>query len=203
MLDNVCYFIFCEIMPRKALFEKAAVIDAALKIIRGGGIGALSARSLAAALGCSVAPIFGLFSDMEEVQAEAINKIKEVYSAYVAEGLKDPIPFKGVGKAYIRFAVEEPNFFKVLFMRDNKNLTTANVLSGVDDNYRAIFDSIVTSYGLSYEASQRLYMHMWIYTHGIAVLCVTGTCTFSGEEVEKMITEACTSIIKSMKSQGE
>jgi len=44
---------------------------------------------------------------------------------------------------------------------------------------------------------------MWIYTHGIAVLCVTHTCAFTPEEVESMISEACTSIIKNMKSKKE
>lgn len=187
-------------MPRKALYDKETMICAALDIIRKDGIGALSARSLAAKLHCSVAPIFGLFSDMEEVQNKATERIKGVYSSYVAEGLKSAVPFKGVGTAYIRFAVEEPNFFRLLFMRDNGSFDTSNVLAGVDDNYSAIFDSIVKSYGLTYADSQRLYMHMWIYTHGIAVLCVTGTCAFTPEEVESMISEACTSIIKNIKT---
>jgi len=190
-------------MPRNALYDKEAIISAALSIIREKGAGALSARSLAAKSGCSVAPIFSLFKDMEEVQAEAINKMKEVYSSYVAEGLKSSVPFKGVGMAYIRFATEEPNFFKVLFMQDNKSFTMDNVLSGVDDNYSAIFNSLVKSYSLTYADSQRLYLHMWIYTHGIAVLCVTGTCSFTLEEIESMIGEACRSIIKSMKAKEE
>jgi len=190
-------------MPRKALYEREAVIVAALKIVREMGFGALSARLLAKKLGCSVAPIFSLFSDMEELQEKVIEKMKEVYSSYVLEGLKSTVPFKGVGTAYIRFAVEEPNFFKALFMCDNKNFNMDIVLSGVDDNYSAIFNSIVNSYGLTYADSQRLYLHMWIYTHGIAVLSVTGTCTFSPEEIDKMISEACASIVKNMKSEGQ
>lgn len=189
-------------MPRKALYDKEAVVKAALDIIRDSGMGALTARSLAARLGCSVAPIFGIFSGMEEVQTAAIGKMKEIYSSYVAEGFKNQVPFKGVGTAYIRFAIEEPNFFRVLFMRDNGDFNMDNVLAGVDENYEEIFNVIIQSYGLTYADSQRLYMHMWIYTHGIAVLCVTDTCAFTPDEIENMITEACTSIIKNMKSKG-
>lgn len=189
-------------MPKKAIYDKETVLNAALDIIRWGGMEALTARSLASKLGCSVAPVFGLFNDMNEVKSAAIEKIKGIYSVFVAEGLKNPVPFKGVGTAYIRFAVEEPNFFRLLFMCDNGEFNMNNVLSGVDENYSAIFNSIVKSYGLSYEDSQRLYLHMWIYTHGIAVLCVTGTCSFSPEEIEKMISETCQSLIKNMRKSS-
>lgn len=189
-------------MPKKAIYDREAVLNAALDIIRWGGMEALTVRSLASKLGCSVAPVFELFKNMDEIKSAAIEKIKEIYSSFVVEGLKNPIPFKGVGTAYIRFAVEEPNFFKLLFMCDNGNFNMNNVLSGVDENYVTIFNSIVKSYGLTYEDSQRLYLHMWIYTHGIAVLFVTGTCSFTPDEIEKMISEACQSLIKAMRERG-
>ena len=55
-------------MPPKFLFTRDQIIEAALRITRRGGLSALTARSLAAELGCSVKPIFGLFRNMEEVQ---------------------------------------------------------------------------------------------------------------------------------------
>lgn len=189
-------------MPKKALYDKDTIICSALDIVKKSGMGALSARSLARRLGCSVAPIFGLFADMEDVRAAAVDRMKSIYSSFVREGLKTPVPFKGVGTAYIRFAMEEPNFFRVLFMSDNADFTISNILEGVDDNYAAIFDSVVKSYSLSYKDSQRLYLHMWIYTHGIAVLCVTGTCSFTPDEIESMISEACQSIIKNMRERA-
>jgi len=191
-------------MPRRSSYRRDTVLAAALELVREKGMDALSARALAARLGCSVAPIFGLFSDMEEVRTEVIGRMKEIYSSYVAEGLRDAIPFKGVGKAYIRFAVEEPNFFRTLFMCDNGDFTMDDVLPSVDDNYQAIFQSIARSYRLTDADSRRLYLHMWIYTHGIAVLCVTGTCSFAQEEVEAMIGETCRSLVKEMKArQGD
>lgn len=52
-------------MPPKFLFTRAEIIEAALRITRRAGLSGLTARSLAAELGCSVKPIFGLFRNMK------------------------------------------------------------------------------------------------------------------------------------------
>ena len=57
-------------MPPNFKFTKEEILKSALDIIREKGMSALTARSLAAKLGCSVKPIFGLFRNMEEVQQD-------------------------------------------------------------------------------------------------------------------------------------
>lgn len=49
---------------------------------------------------------------------------------------------------------------------------------------------------------KKLYHHLWIYTHGIATICVTKMCRFTDEEISTMITEVCMSILKKLK-EGE
>ena len=50
-------------MPPNTLFQKEEILTAALKLVREKGEKALTARALAAELGCSVKPIFGLFPE--------------------------------------------------------------------------------------------------------------------------------------------
>ena len=45
-------------MPPNTLFQKEEILTAALKLVREKGEKALTARALAAELGCSVKPIF-------------------------------------------------------------------------------------------------------------------------------------------------
>ena len=52
-------------MPPKFRFTREEIVAAALAVTRRSGISGLTARSLAAELGCSVKPIFGLFKSME------------------------------------------------------------------------------------------------------------------------------------------
>ena len=54
-------------MPPKFKFTRDEMTNAALNVTRKNGISGLTARALAAELGCSVKPIFGLFKNMEEV----------------------------------------------------------------------------------------------------------------------------------------
>ena len=77
----------------------------------------MTARALATELGCSVKPIFGLFKNMEEVQQEVLIAANLLYQNYLQEDMakgKYP-PYKASGMAYIRFAKEERELFRLLF----------------------------------------------------------------------------------------
>lgn len=107
-------------MPPKFKFTRDEITNAALNVTRKNGISGLTARVLAAELGCSVKPIFGLFKNMEEVGQEVFIASDLLYQNYLREDMakgKYP-PYKASGMAYIRFAKEERELFKLLFMRD-------------------------------------------------------------------------------------
>lgn len=188
-------------MPPKAKFTKQEVISAALDIIRKGGLEALTARGLGKALGCSSCPIFTLFENMEQVEAEAIMAAKNIYGRYVACGLNAEVPFKGVGMEFIRFASEEPKLFQLIFMSANEKAPdVSSALGLIDENSQLIVQSVKTSYPfLSDGQAARVYEHMSIYSHGIAVMLATGTCRFDSGEIGNMLTEMMTGILLKMK----
>lgn len=96
-------------MPPKVKFTREEIIRAALDIVRETGPEGLTARSLAARLGCSVKPIFGLFRSMEEVQQEVLAAGYRLYGQTIAQAMeagKYP-PYKASGMAYIAFAQQE------------------------------------------------------------------------------------------------
>lgn len=190
-------------MPPKAKFTKDEIIEAAVGIVREEGFSALTARVLGARLGSSARPVFTVFQGMEEVQQAVIRRAKEIYGEYVEEGLSDDIPFRGVGTQYILFSIREPKLFQLLFMKEQKKMPElSGVLPLIDDNYGKILLSIEQSYGLKGSSAERLYRHMWIYSHGIAALCATGMCRFTGEEIKGMLAEAGKGILKNMKGEG-
>ena len=190
-------------MPPKAKFTKDEIIEAAVGIVREEGFSALTARVLGARLGSSARPVFTVFQGMEEVQQAVIRRAKEIYGEYVEEGLSDDIPFRGVGTQYILFSIREPKLFQLLFMKEHKDMPElSGVLPLIDDNYGKILLSIEQSYGLQGPSAERLYRHMWIYSHGIAALCATGMCRFTGEEIKGMLAEAGKGILKNMKGEN-
>ena len=49
---------------------------------------------------------------------------------------------------------------------------------------------------MSEHKAEQLYRHLWIYTHGIAVLCATNMCVFTGEEINDMIAQVFKGMLK-------
>ena len=107
-------------MPPKVRITKEDIIQTALDLLRENGYASVNARSIAAALNCSTQPIFSNFLTMDELQKAVINAVYELYANFLkreVESGKYP-KYKAFGMAYIRFANEEKELFKLLFMRD-------------------------------------------------------------------------------------
>ena len=189
-------------MPPKAKFTKEQIIFAAMDVVRQNGAEALTARSLADALGSSPRPIFTVFESMEEVKSEVKTAVKKLYEGYMDKAMAGEKPFKGSGMGYICFAKNEPEFFRLLFMsKQSAELNLGNVLNGIDDYSRMILQSVQKTFGFGLETSSEIYLHLWIYTHGIASLIVTGVCNFTDEEISYMLSQVCGAIVEKFKRE--
>ncbi len=187
-------------MPPKAKFTREEIIEAAFQIVRTEGLEALTSRALGAYLGSSARPIFTVFQSMDEVQQAVMDAAKMLYKQYVRRGLTWEHPFKGVGTEYILFSIQEPKLFQLLFMTEQPQIPDfSGVLPLIEESYGEILRSIQNDYGMSEPLAEKLYRHLWIYTHGIATLCATRMCRFTGDEISSMITEVCTSILKKIR----
>ena len=178
------------------------MIAAALNLARREGVAGITARGLGAELGVSSRPIFTVFRNMEEVQQETTQAARAIYNGYIEKGLAENPAFKGVGMQYFRFAKEEPRLFESLFMHSDKcDLTLADVLPAIDDNSDRILASICESYRFSPQNAYRLYRTLWIFTHGLACLCVTGMSRLTEDEVSKLLTEVFTGMFIKLTSE--
>ncbi len=175
-------------MAPKTKFTKEEIITAATDLVREQGIGALTARALAAKLGSSPKPIFGLFQSMEEVKNEVISAADRLYQSYLATDMsagKYP-PYKASGMAYIRFAREQRELFKLLFMRDR---------SGEDigedrESIRPILDILQKNLGLSEDDACLFHLEQWIFVHGIATMVATSYLNWDSELVSQVLTDS-------------
>lgn len=181
-------------MPPKVKVTRETIVKTALNVVRGGGEGALNARLIAALLGCSTQPIFSNFENMEKLKEAVVEKAGDLYKEYmareVAEG-KYPA-YKASGMAYIRFAKEEKELFKLLFMCDRRLEAIPD-----DDELKTSMEQIVqSSTGLGMEETELFHLEMWAYVHGIAVMFATGYVGLEWELVSKMLTDAYLGLCK-------
>lgn len=191
-------------MPPQAKFSREEIIKAALSIVREEGMEALTSRALGTRMGSSARPIFTVFQNMEQVQQAVTEASKRLYNEYVWKGLSEKPAFKGVGTQYILFSIHEPKLFQLLFMTEHKQVPSlSSVLPLIDENYDQILLSIQKEYGLDRFSAEKLYRHLWLYTHGIATLCATKMCCFTGEEISEMMTEVFISLLKNERAGGK
>ena len=177
-------------MPPKAKFTKEEIINAAFDIVRKNGLLSLTARTLGAKLGSSARPIFTVFTGMEEVIAEVKACARKEYNKYINVAFEqaDDKPFKMVGYMFIKFAQDEPYLFRMLFMSDEfASMDSNSVLPLIDSNYERIFTLVRDYYHTSIENARILFEHLWIYSHGIASLCATKSCSFTDDEIKNML----------------
>lgn len=174
-------------MPRDFLFTKKEIIAAALDLTREKGFSAVSTRALGEKLGTSSRPIFSRFENMGEVLKAIISAANDVYQAYirreVSEG-KYP-PFKATGMAYISFAREEKELFKLLFMRDR----SGEKVKENPEEMNSLINLICKQLGTDEENAKTFYFEMRVYVHGIASMIATNYLSWDEETSSRAVTD--------------
>ena len=103
---------------RRFLRTKQAILDAALEIIREEGAGALNMRALAERSDYSAAGLYEYFGGKDEIIAEVCEQGHERLASHMRRA--DPsLPVVDylleIGTGYIRFALENPDHFLLMF----------------------------------------------------------------------------------------
>ena len=175
-------------MPPKVKVTKEEIVYAAVEIVRIGGAQAINARTVAASLNCSTQPVFSNFKTMDELRLAVVEKADQLCQAYIQKEIesgKYPA-YKASGMAYIRFAKEERELFKLLYMRDRTGEQIADELEMTDQIQNIVHHNT----GLSGDSMRLFHLEMWAYVHGIATMFATGFVDLDWELVSKMLTDA-------------
>jgi AcrR family transcriptional regulator len=185
-------------MPPRVKFTKEEIVEAALRVTREGGIDSLTARSLAAELGASTRPMFTYFETVDELKHEVHEAAKDVYKDYIERGLAEPVPFLGVGQNTIRFAREEPELFRLLFLQkpDGADGGAAEALAFSQDLVR---DSIMGIYKMDAYEADCYYRNLWLIAFSFCAMIAAGECPYTDEQMSAMFTEVSLAVCKAYK----
>ncbi len=173
-------------MPPRVKITQENIIKTAVELVRMNGAQALNARRVAAALNCSTQPIFSNFASMDELLAATVAAAYDVYQNFIkreVESGKYP-QYKAFGMAYIRFAKEEKELFKLLFMCD----TTRKSFTPTQD-FDASVSMVMQANGIDKATAELLHFEMWVCVHGIATMHATSFLAFEWDLVERMLTD--------------
>lgn len=177
------------LMARKETITKNEILNAAFEMTRQNGFSQVSARTLAAKAGCSTQPIFRVYKNMEELGEELYGKAVQFFNDYYENFPKiSDTPFVNLGLAYIRFAQEEQQLFRLVFMAENRHgRSLYDLLNGSNGSVVREINN-AKFYGCKDPSS--MFMRMWIFIHGSACMSLTGDYDLQEEDTVKLLEES-------------
>lgn len=187
-------------MPPAAKITQEMILNTVLELTREQGFEAVNARSIAARLQCSTRPIFTCYENMEMLKRDFLEFAYRFYERFVEEYRRSG---DAVGTAatlclplsYIAFAQKETRLFRLLFVSDMAlNMAQAkDFYAEIGNEARAAAFS--EDVGVDWEAGRRIFLDLFLYTHGIAVLSADKKIVLQEEEAKKMIQNALSALI--------
>ncbi len=173
-------------MARKESVTIDMILDTSFAMTREEGFRNITARKVAAKVGCSTQPIFRVYKNMEElwdaVYDKAVQYFRDYLSLFPRTGKR---PFANLGVAYIAFAKEEKHLFELLFLDgENRKLSMYEILNG--DNGNVVYEINLASVQ-GCEEPEDIFHKMWIFIHGAACLALTGNYELSNVETLKLL----------------
>lgn len=174
-------------MPRKETITEEMLLYAAFSLAREDGIRNVTARKLAKKTGCSTQPIFRIYKNMEELENAVFRHAAEYFGDFYSNFSKGyDTPFTSLAIAYISFARQEPNLFRMLFLETlPERMSTYDLVNGGEKGFvRMELNKIQ---GLSAAQAGMLFSRIWIFIHGMACMALTGDFDLTKDESVQMI----------------
>ena len=187
-------------MPPKVKVIRENIVQTAMDIVRRQSVDALNARGIAAVLGCSTQPIFSNFTTMDELRLAVMQQADALYQEYICREMErgEYPPYKAGGMAYIRFAKEEKELFKLLYMCDR----TGEDIPSEAQSFTQMTDIIRHSMGADAETARLFHLEMWAYVHGIATMFATNFLDLEWDLVSRMLSDVYLGLRKQYGMEG-
>lgn len=187
-------------MPPTVRFTRDAVLHAACQLMRREGMEALNARAIAKELGGSTQPIFRLFTNMEDLHRELILYVARQFQAHAeADMAQSDSPYIQLCTTYLLYGRDEPELFKLLFMRDR----VSKGQYSDQTNFYLVFNIIKKETPLDDETALRFFERTWLFIHGLAVCIATKYIPCQDERyLISMVKEAYNAAVKMMNLEG-
>lgn len=165
-------------MPPKSTHSRGEVVQAALALVDKQGLYSLTARGVAAALGCSTAPVYRYFANMKDLEGEVVRRIIDRIREGCCRSCTESV-FLDMGVGFAIYARDHPNLWRAVFLdsrdyADQGDRLFAELLPRLELDPRTAC--------LPEEKRAGLLRKMGIVTHGLATMICVGFLKDSSDE---------------------
>jgi len=169
-------------LPPETKVSKQAIMEATFAITREAGFEKVNARSLAERIGCSTQPIYSRFNSMVGVKRAFLAYLEASFIEYVQRYAPSGNPLLQTMVAYVSFAHEQPNLFKLLFMERTAGTQTLGRSMRILERL-----AVVDRTKAEPETARQMGRQMLYHAHGMAVMLATGNLVLSDGEITRSL----------------
>jgi AcrR family transcriptional regulator len=170
---------------RQELHDK--ILDAARELFATHGYEAVTLRKIAEAIEYTPAAIYGHFQDKDDLIRTLCKRDVDVFSAQLSklQSVADPVErVRQLGHGYVRFALEHPQHYRLMFMTPNDLEHDEDALQRRGDPHRDGYAFLRLSVQEAIERGRMRELYrdadlaaqtFWAGVHGVASLQITHT----------------------------
>lgn len=168
-------------MPAKVKVTKKMIVHAAFEIARETGAETINARTVSEKLNCSTQPVMYHFATIEDLKRAVCKKADCYHSEYLMNTSHNQNgAMLGIGLNYIRFAIEEPHLFRLLFQSDFFGGNTMLELIDAEE-LTPVLSTMREALGMGTEQTKKIFLTVFLFAHGYASIIANNSLKYDEE----------------------
>ncbi|OPX83337.1 MAG: Tetracycline repressor protein class H [Pelotomaculum sp. PtaB.Bin104] len=189
-------------MGPKIKFTREQIIDAAFEIAKTEGIDNITMRKIAEKMGSSVAPIYVNFKNTDELIEALIERVISISQQLLIEESTGN-PFRDMGSASLRFAMEYSVLFRDLVMKNN------NYMKSYDEKMiPALIKEMKKDpelVGFTVDELKTILLKIRIFQLGLSVMAANGLLPkdYQKQDLMDLLSSAANDVIRSARLSRE
>lgn len=159
---------------------ETAILEAARDLLADGGLEALSMRAVAARVGVSATAIYNYYDSKNDLVRRVVRLGFERFATYLRDSIQD-LPhgsaerLRALGDAYVRFAVENREYFQVIFGAHGEERHDVEDLpdGGGYDLFRQTIIEAMDAGSIRRADPDLVALYLWTHVHGLVTILMT------------------------------
>jgi len=180
-------------MPRRTVFSREEIVQAAFELVDENGRGRLTARGVADRMSASTAPVYSNFRSMNDLARAVMLRSRDILQEYATAPHTEHV-FLNMGIGIIKFARDHRHLFREMFLEtaEYKDILTELRASLLEVMGR---DEMLDA--LALPQKEELLFKMSVITYGIAAQVCVGLMELeSDEEITNILSVVGSAVVE-------
>lgn len=170
---------------------RTRVLEAARALFLEGGAAAVTMRNVADRVGVTATALYRHFDNKDALVESVVASGFETFGSYLYRGLEGRTPEERLqrsGEGYLRFALEQPQMYRTIFMTPHPARTGKPSSPGSGATFRFLVDRVrecIAAGTLKRGDPEELALTIWAHVHGLVALQLTGATGLTDAAFQK------------------